>query len=141
MRIGTWIVSVAVLLASAWFVFESIGFSGGVTLGEPGPGRMPIAIGSLAVALAAALAVQAFVRKSEEAVRFPRLAAVGAFTAAVLVYAVIIPFIGYYAATGLFLIAVMALLRAAWRTTVGVAAGFLAFVLLIFDMLLGVPLP
>lgn len=141
MRIGTWIVSVAVLLASAWYVVESMGLPGGVTLGEPGPARMPTAIGILAAALAAVLVAQTSLLKKDEAVRFPHLAAVGAFTVSVLVYTLIIPFVGYYVATAVFLVATMALLRTRWRTTVGVAAGFVVFVFLVFDALLNVPLP
>lgn len=141
MRIGTRIISVAVLLISIWYVFESIGLPGGVTLGEPGPARMPTAIGILAVVLSGALLVSTFLTKDGEVVRFPRIAAIGSFMASVLIYGLVIPVAGYYGATALFLLAAMVLLRTRWRTAVGVAGGFLAFVFLIFDKLLTVPLP
>lgn len=141
MRIGTWIVSFTILLASAWFVVEAVDLPGGVSLGEPGPARMPIAIGILAMALSGALVAYASLAKSDEAVRFPRPATVGPFTVAVLAYGMVIPLAGYYAATGLFLLVIMILLRAGWRTAAGVTGGFLAFVFLVFDKLLTVPLP
>lgn len=141
MRIGTWIVSVTVLLFSAWFVFEATALPGGVTLGEPGPARMPIGIGVLSMVLSGALIIYTFLTKTDEAVRFPGVAVIAPFTVSVLGYALVIPLVGYYVATGLFLLAAMVLLRTRWRTAFGVAGGFLAFVFLIFDKLLTVPLP
>jgi len=141
MRIGTWIVSFVLFLASAWFVYESTNLSGGVTLGEPGPARMPIAAGIVAMLLSGALVVYTSLAKTGETVRFPYLFNIGLFTVLVVVYGLIISYIGYYASTGLFLFAIMVLLRTRWQTAAGVSLGFLAFVFLIFDKLLTVPLP
>jgi|GEM_PF-4168697 hypothetical protein len=141
MRFGTCIVSALVLLFSAWFVIESFDLPGGVTLGEPGPARMPVAIGVLAMALSGTLLIYTFLTKDGEAVRFPRIGEVGLFAASVLIYGLVISLVGFYAATALFLLTAMVLLRTRWRTAAGVAGGFLAFVFLIFDKLLSVPLP
>ncbi|MDX9861314.1 MAG: tripartite tricarboxylate transporter TctB family protein [Rhodospirillales bacterium] len=141
MKIGTWIVSFVLFLGSAWFVYESTNLSGGVSLGEPGPGRMPIAVGVATMLLSGALIVYTSLAKTGETVRFPYLFNIGLFTVLVVVYGLIISYIGYYASTGLFLFAIMVLLRTRWQTAAAVTVGFLAFVFLIFDKLLTVPLP
>lgn len=141
MRIGTWIVSFVVFLVSAWFVYESTSLPGGVTLGEPGPARLPIGAGIVSMVLSGALIVVNSLTKSRQEVGFPYFAQVSLFTVLVVVYCLAISLTGYYAATGLFLFVIMVLLRTRWPVAAGVTAGFLAFVFLVFDKLLTVPLP
>jgi len=102
---------------------------------------LPVAAGIVAMLLSGALVVYTSLAKSSEIARFPHLFNIGLFTVLVVVYGVIISYIGYYASTGLFLFAIMVLLRTRWQTAAGVSLGFLAFVFLIFDKLLTVPLP
>ena len=141
MRVGLGIISGLLLLAGAAMIYGAGDLEGSFTLGAPGPGRVPTVCGWAVVMLSAALLVRVMRDRQRQPLAFPQLPRVAATAAAGVAYVVLLPVIGYYVATALFLLPILRLLRASWVTAVGVTVGFMAFVFLVFDKLLGVPLP
>lgn len=141
MRIGMAVVAGLFLLLGAGLIWEAGNLPEAVTLGEPGPGRMPLACGWLIAALAGLLLIRAVRRGEAGTLRFPQWRRVATVAAAGLAYAALVPLLGYFAATALFLVPVLRLLRAPWPVAIGVTAGFVGFIYLIFVRLLHVPLP
>ncbi|WP_316979099.1 tripartite tricarboxylate transporter TctB family protein [Shumkonia mesophila] len=142
MRIGLSIVSGLFLLLGAAMIVGASGFSdSSMTLGAPGPGRMPTVCGWAIVVLSALILVRVLCQGPTKPLAFPQLPRVAVMAAAGVLYVVVLPVLGYYVATPLFLAPVLLLLRASRVTAVAVAAGFVGFIFVVFDKLLGVPLP
>jgi len=142
MRIGLSIASGLFLLLGAAMIVGASSFSdSSMTLGAPGPGRMPTICGWAMVVLSALILIRVARQGPVEPLAFPQFPRIAAMAAAGVLYVVVLPVLGYYVATPLFLVPVLLLLRASWVTAVGVAAGFVGFIFLVFDRLLGVPLP
>ena len=102
---------------------------------------MPTICGWAIVVLSALILIRVARRGPVEPLAFPQFPRIAAMAAAGVLYVVVLPVLGFYVATPLFLVPVLLLLRASWVTAVGVAAGFVGFIFLVFDRLLGVPLP
>lgn len=142
MRIGLSIVSGLFLLLGAAMIIGASGFSdSSMTLGAPGPGRMPTICGWAIVVLSTLILIRVARQGSAEPLAFPQLPRVAVMAAAGVLYVVVLPVLGYYVATPLFLVPVLLLLRASRVTAVAVAAGFVGFIFVVFEQLLGVPLP
>lgn len=141
MRIGLALTSFLLLLFGAAMIYAAGELGGSFTLGAPGPGRVPAACGWLIVGLAAAVMVRGLADRRAAPLAFPQWPRVLAMAVAGVAYVTVLPILGYYAATALFLFPVLLLLRASWLAAFGVTAGFVGFVYLIFVRLLNVPLP
>lgn len=141
MRIGLSIIAGVILAFAIWFGWDAAQLPESLTPGEPGPARIPLIAAGLITLLAVLLFGQAVREGKKNTVAFPQLPRVAAMGAAGIAYAALIPFIGYYAATIVFLLPVLLMLRASWRTALGVTVGFAIFIFLVFDKLLRVPLP
>ena len=141
MRSGLTIISVLTLCFALWFGFEAVELPGAVTLGEPGPGRIPLIAAVLIGAMGVFLLLQSFRQAGESTAAYPQLPRVALMGGAGIAYAALIPVLGYYLATPIFLLPTLLLLRTSWRAAIGVTAGFTLFVFLVFDKLLRVPLP
>jgi putative tricarboxylic transport membrane protein len=140
MRVGLGVISVFFLLSGAAMIYGAGDLGGAVTLGDAGPGRVPTFCGWAIVLLSAALLVRV-ARDRPQPLAFPQLPRAAAMAAAGLAYVALLPVAGYYAATTIFLFPILRLLKASWLAAAGVTVGFLVFVFLVFDKLLGVPLP
>ncbi len=141
MRIGLSVVSGLTLLLGAAMIYGAGDLVGSFTLGAPGPGRVPTACGWVIVVLSALILVRVARERKAESLAFPQFPRVVAMAAGGIAYVFLLPVIGYYAATAVFLPPILLVLGSSWLAAGGVTAGFLAFVFLIFDKLLSVPLP
>ena len=135
MRLGLSIVSGLLLLVGAAMIYGAGDLAGSFTLGAPGPGRIPAACGW------ALILVRAIRERKAGPLAFPQFPRVAAMAAGGIAYVALLPAIGYYAATAVFMPPILLLLRASRPAAAGVTLGFMAFVFLVFDKLLGVPLP
>ena len=141
MRLGLSIVSGLLLLVGAAMIYGAGDLAGSFTLGAPGPGRIPAACGWAIVGLSALILVRAIRERKAGPLAFPQFPRVAAMAAGGIAYVALLPAIGYYAATAVFMPPILLLLRASRPAAAGVTLGFMAFVFLVFDKLLGVPLP
>ena len=141
MRVGLSIISGLMICFAAWFAWEASTLPESMTLGAPGPGRIPMIAAMMIGGFAALLLVQELRSKDRTSVPYPQQPRVAIMGGAGVVYAILIPVLGYYLATPVFMLPVLVLLRTSWRAAMGVTAGFTAFVFLVFDQLLNVPLP
>lgn len=141
MRIGLSVVSALMLLVGAAMIYGANDLVGSFTLGAPGPGRVPAACGWAIVVLSGLILFRTLRERKSEPLAFPQFPRVVAMAAGGIAYIALLPVIGYYAATAVFLPPILLVLRASRLAAVGVTVGFMAFVFLIFDKLLGVPLP
>ncbi len=140
---------VAALCAASGFVIAMTSYGYGIDMTDfgPGPGFWPFILG-VALCLVATLLFFDSVKHSEEYKNQPiTLTApqnIGAYQmmALVLCYTVLIFIIGFYAGTALFLVTAMVRLGADNKMHIlAVTALFLAFIYILFGMLLHISLP
>ncbi len=141
MRVGLSIISGLTLCFALWYGWEASGFAESMTIGEPGSGRIPLIAAGLIGVLAVLLLAQGLLGRDNSEASYPQLPRVAFMAVAGIAYAVLIPSLGYYAATPLFILPALLLLRTRWPSAIGVTVGFTLFVFLVFDKLLRVPLP
>lgn len=139
--IGSIAIGVGFLILSLLFIHQASLLPGPLAEDEVGPARFPYILGGIGAALAVILIVQEWLRRTRakgeaEAFSWRSLAMIGLCVA----YVVAIAWIGYYVATVVWLCAAVACLGGRWLAPV-TAAAFAAFVYVVFELTLGVPLP
>ncbi|MBI4246513.1 MAG: tripartite tricarboxylate transporter TctB family protein [Candidatus Rokubacteria bacterium] len=138
------VVALALLAASGVYLANGLPLPRG-TAGRPGPGFFPLAVGVFAVVVALAWVALAFRRAPAAAGGTPAPAdgrgRVLATAAALAGYCLLLPWIGYPAASLLFVGGLLRGLGAGWTAALAVAVASAAGSYYVFAVLLGVPLP
>jgi hypothetical protein len=129
------------LLLGAGLIWGASGLPEAVTLGEPGPARFPYLCGGIIIVLSVLLLARALRGGEGGTLAFPQWPRVAVVALAGLTYAALMPRLGYFPATAVFLFPVLLLLRARWPVALAVTVGFVVFIYLVFVRLLHVPLP
>ena len=112
---------------------------------EPGPGFMPLFLGVIMVLISGGLLLQGFFRPeptSSELMNRGSIIRIALSVVGLVLYCVLLPFVGFFFVTFLFEIAYMKLFGVTkWRTILMVAITATLGAFLLFDTLLQIPFP
>lgn len=139
---ATLILAAVALALSVFFVRESLLLPQPMMRNAPSPSLFPLIGLATAAVFAVIMGAQAFsaMRTNTETVRFyarnlfPHLLLLGAYVLA-------LPLFGYIAASVVYLALALCVTTRAWPKSLVVALVFTAALYVLFDLLLGVPLP
>lgn len=142
MKRGEILLSLILLGISVLFFRETYDFPESLLPGTAGPAFFPRMI-LVALAIFAVVLLILTLRKKESCcVEFPNLSLSAISLVLAILYLLFIPFLGYFIATFLVLVAMMVILKVGKiKKIVGIATGFSVLVYLLFYKLLMVNLP
>lgn len=134
-------VGVGLVLITLFLLWTTAGFPPGRS-GEPGPALWPRIVLTAIMLLAVLMFVHMLQPRPDRPVLETNLTLPLATMATTMLYLVLLPVLGYFLATPLFLAVTMRILRVrSWHVLAGVSVGFPLGVYLIFGLLMRASLP
>ncbi|MCL7749227.1 tripartite tricarboxylate transporter TctB family protein [Halalkalibacter alkaliphilus] len=145
MNVANIIASVIFIGIGAWFLIGTLALPTASNAADVGPRAFPLIMSISIITFSIVLLIQSIlsIKKGEQkSVKFTKLMNVTVFAGLLILYAYLVPRIGYFVSTLIFFpFIILATGERSWKKVVFITIGFLAFAKLAFDMLLGVPLP
>ena len=136
----TRVIAVLCLLAFGYTAWLSLGFPPPLNPVDVGPGKVPVFASCLGMICSIVLFAEA--RRMDSDIQLHRPAAVGAGVLVMTAYVLLIPFAGFYLAS-VFAVPLLMVVggERRWPRLILCAAGFVLFIYLCFEQLLGVQFP
>lgn len=133
------------IIFGIWFLINGIALPGAMNNADIGPAVFPVLLSVLIIIFSIVLIVQTFKNLkngSNGRITINRIFNVVCFAGLMVLYAALLPRIGYYISTAIFFpLLILASGEKSWKKVVFITVGFIAFASVAFDILLGVPLP
>ncbi|MCF6411595.1 tripartite tricarboxylate transporter TctB family protein [Pseudalkalibacillus salsuginis] len=131
------------IIASVWFILSSRKFPESLNQADVGPAAFPTIISIIIIIFSVTLIISSFFNKdSEDKVEILRIKNVILSILLLLLFALGIPFLGFYVAAALFFPIMLFLASVTnWKSIVATTLLFELLAFGVFDQLLGVPLP
>ncbi|HET8727420.1 MAG TPA: tripartite tricarboxylate transporter TctB family protein [Alphaproteobacteria bacterium] len=140
-QIATIVVALALIGVSVATIVVAVDFPDPMTLGAPGPARLPILYAVALCGISIALAVTTWVGRREPELRFGGSARALGLMAWTALYVLLIPKVGFLIASAPWLFFAARALGCGWRGSLVAAVALPAVIYLAFAMMLNVPLP
>lgn len=145
MRLALGEIVAGILLAAlaGWFIFQASTFPKSLNEMDVGPAVFPQIIAAVIIVFSLILVMQGVKKLSSlDKIEFKRTKPLVLSIILIIIYALIIPFVGYYIATAFYIAALLFLAGSKkWLGYILIIGGFLIFAKAGFEMLLKVPLP
>lgn len=141
MQIGTLVVAIVLIGISIAMIVGARSFPAPMTLGAPGPARLPIVYAIALAALSAGLIVTVFFGGAEPELHLSGGLQIVGLVAWTALYIFLMRYLNFVVLTIPWLFVATRLLGTSWRGSLITAVALPLFLFVSFDTLLGIPLP
>ncbi len=141
MQIGTLVVAIVLIGISIAMIVDARSFPAPMTLGAPGPARLPIVYAIALAALSAGLIATVFFGGAEPELRLSGGLQIVGLVAWTALYIFLMRYLNFVALTVPWLFVATRVLGTGWRGSLITAVALPLFLFVSFDTLLGIPLP
>lgn len=141
MQIGTLAVAIVLIGVSIAMIVDAHGFPAPMTLGAPGPARLPIVYAIALIALSAGLIATVFFGGAEPDLHLSGGLQIVGLVIWTALYIFLMRYLNFVALTIPWLFVATRMLGTGWRGSLITAIALPLFLFVSFDTLLGIPLP